>query len=164
VSRSLSLLAVFFSLVGCAVGALNTVFELAPLVVLRDARSLGGFDAGQLQALALVFLDLHAQANAVGLVLFGSYNLLVGYLIVRSTFLPRLLGVLLAISGLCYLVNSFMTFLAPTLEARLLPYILLPGVAELLLALWLVLFGVNVRRWREQASASGRWQGVRGAF
>jgi uncharacterized protein DUF4386 len=153
VSRSLSLLAAFFSLVGCAVGAVNTVFELAPLVVLRDARSLSGFDAGQLQALALVFLDLHAQAGAVGLVLFGSYNLLTGYLIVRSTFLPRLLGVLLAISGLCYLVNSFTTFLSPTIAARLLPYILLPGGAELLLALWLALAGVNVRRWREQAGA-----------
>ena len=86
------------------------------------------------------------------MVLFGSYNLLIGYLIFRSTFLPRILGVLLAISGLCYLINCFANFLSPAFAAHLLPYILVPGGAELLLALWLVVIGVNVQRWKEQAS------------
>jgi hypothetical protein len=86
------------------------------------------------------------------MVLFGSYNLLIGYLIFRSTFLPRILGVLLAISGLCYLINCFANFLSPAFATHLLPYILVPGGAELLLALWLVVIGVNVQRWNEQAS------------
>jgi len=63
--------------------------------------------------------------------------------------------VLLAISGLCYLINSFANFLSPAFAAHLLPYILLPGVAELLLALWLVVIGVNGQRWEEQAGAAG---------
>jgi len=88
------------------------------------------------------------------MVLFGSYNLLIGYLIFRSTFLPRILGVLLAFSGLCYLINCFAIFLSPAFAAHLLPYILVPGGAELLLALWLVVIGVNVQRWNEQASAA----------
>jgi hypothetical protein len=79
----------------------------------------------------------------------------IGYLIFRSTFLPRILGVLLAISGLCYLINCFANFLSPAFAAHLLPYILVPGGAELLLALWLVVMGVNGQRWKEQASAAG---------
>jgi hypothetical protein len=102
-----------------------------------------------------MFLKLHAQGYAISMVLFGSYNLLIGYLIFRSTFLPRILGVLLAISGLCYLVNCFASFLSPAFAAHLVPWILVPGTAELLLALWLVLMGVNAQRWKEQASAAG---------
>jgi len=154
VNRSLSLLAAFFSLVGCAVGTVNCLFQLAPLVVLGGAQSLSAFSTGQLQALALMFLKLHAQGYTISMVLFGSYNLLIGYLILRSTFLPRTLGVLLAISGLCYEINNFATFLFPAFAAHLVPYILLPGIAELLLALWLVVLGVNVQRWKEQASAT----------
>ena len=152
VNRSLSLLAAFFSLVGCALGALNCLFLLAPLVVLEGAQSLSAFNVEQLQALALMFLKCHAQLYTISMVLFGSYNLLIGYLIFRSTFLPRILGVLLAISGLCYLINCFANFLSPSFAAHLLPYILVPGGAELLLALWLVVIGVNVQRWKEQAS------------
>jgi Domain of unknown function (DUF4386) len=155
VNRSLSLLAAFFSLVGCAVGAVNSLLLLAPLVVLGGDQSLRAWSAEQVQALALLFLQLHAQLSNIALVLFGSYNLLIGYLIVRSTFLPRILGVLLALSGVCYLINSFANVLSPTFAAHLVPYILLPGGAELLLALWLAVVGVNAQRWKEQARASG---------
>ena len=155
VDRSLALLAAFFSLVGSGIGIRNTVFEVAPLVVLGGAQSLSAFSVEQLQALALMFLKLHAQVYNIGLVLFGTYNLLIGYLIFRSTFLPRILGVLLALSGLCYLINSFANFLSPAFAANLVPYILVPGVAELLLALWFVVIGVNVQRWNEHARATG---------
>lgn len=155
VNKNLSLLAAFFSLVGCGIGALNCLFHLAALVVLGGGQTLSAFSAEQLQALALLFLQLHAQGSNISMVLLGCYNFFIGYLIFRSIFLPRILGVLLAISGLCYLMNSFANFLSPAFAARLLPWILIPGVAELLLALWLVVRGVNVARWREQASAAG---------
>ena len=154
VNRSLSLLAAFFSLVGCAMGAVNCLLQIAPLVVVENAPSLSAFTVEQLQGLALLLLKLHAQGYTIGMVLFGCYNLLVGYLIFRSTFLPRTLGVLLAISGLCYLINCFAIFLAPDFAAHLLPYIMLPGGSELLLALWFLMVGVNVQRWYEQAGAA----------
>ena len=152
VGPGVALLAAFFSLVGCAIGGFNTVFELAPLVILHSVASLGGFSEAQLQSLALMFLQLHAQAYAVGVVCFGIYNVLIGFLIYRSRFVPRALGVLLAISGAGYLVNSFATFLAPAVEVRLLPWILLPGLAELLVAFWLLIFGVKAQRWNELAA------------
>ena len=143
----LSLLAAFFSLVGIAVGGVNTLLELAPVVILDNGQSLHGFTVDQLQSLALLFLQLHAQASAIDLLLFGPYNALIGYLIFRSSFMPRMLGVLLAISGAGYLVNSFATLVAPGFESHLVPWILIPGLAELLVALWLVLFGVDAQRW-----------------
>ena len=71
----------------------------------------------------------------------------------RSTFLPRILGALLAVAGLCYLTNSFVDFLFPALALP--PYILLPAyVAELALCLWLIVIGVNSEIWKAQAGAA----------
>jgi hypothetical protein len=138
--------------VGCAIGAIICLFQLAPLVILGDIHSLNAFNLEQLQSLALIFLKLHAQGYNISMVLFGSYNILIGYLIFRSTFLPRIIGVLLAISGLCYLINCFAIFIAPVFASHLVPYILIPGITELVFALWLLVKGVNVQRWNEQAS------------
>jgi len=151
VNRSLSLCGAFFSLVGCAIQAVSSVFFLAPLVVLRGAQSLSIFKVEQLQAQALMFFKLYAQAYNIGLVFFGFYCLLIGYLIFRSAFLPRILGALMALAGLAWL-----TFLSPPLANYLSPYNLAVGaLAELSLTLWLLVMGVNVQRWREQASAAG---------
>ena len=155
VNRSLALLGAFFSLVGTAVGMLIPLFALGALVVLRDAHSLSGFTTDQVEAIALVFLKLRAQAYAVSLVLFGTYNVLTGYLILKSTFLPRILGALLAIAGFGYLINTFANFVSPAFAAHLSPWILIPGGSELLLAGWLLAVGVNEDRWSEQARATG---------
>jgi len=84
------------------------------------------------------------------LVFFGCYCLVIGYLILRSTFLPRVLGALMALGGL-----GWLTFIAPPLAAHLAPYNMLPGVlGETALTVWLLAAGVNGRRWREQANAT----------
>src|SRR5712692_10851679 len=105
VNRRLSLLAVFVILVGCAIQALTILLYLAPLIVLQGGSSLSAFSAEQLQALAFVFLRLNAYAFDIYLVFFGLWCVLIGFLIFRSTFLPRILGVLLAISGLGWMIN-----------------------------------------------------------
>jgi hypothetical protein len=150
VSSSLSLLAAFFSLVGCVIQAFGSLFQLAPLVVLGGSQYLSVFKMEQLRALALMFLELHAQAANLCLVYFGFYCLLIGYLVFRSGFLPRILGVLMVFAGLAWL-----TFLSPPLANYLSPYILVLGfLAELSLCLWLLVIGVNVQRWKEQASTA----------
>lgn len=128
VSRNLSLLAAFFSLVGCTMGTLNLLFHLG------------------------------AQYSNIGFVFFGLHCLLVGYLILRSTFLPRTVGALMAFGGLGWLTFSFSTLLSPQFAGSLSPYIMIPGIlGELSLTMWLLLRGVNVQRWKEQASAAGQW-------
>jgi hypothetical protein len=151
VDRTVALLAAFFSLVSCAVQAFGSLFHLAPLLVLGGAPYLNAFDAGQRHALALLLLELNAQAFNIGLGIGGFYILLIGYLILRSTFLPRILGALLVVAGLGYL-----TFLSPPLASHLAPYNVTPaGLGENALTIWLIVIGVNVQRWQEQARKAG---------
>ena len=94
---------------------------------------------------------VHAVSRINPLVFFGFYCLLIGYLILRSTFLPRPLGALMLFAGL-----GWLTFLSPELAKDLSPYSFLPGViGEGSLTLWLLIMGVNAQRWREQANAAG---------
>jgi hypothetical protein len=156
VNRSLALLAAFFILVATAIESVNLLNHFAPLILLGGRHYLNVFTAEQLQALAYVSLRLQSVGYNISLAFFGFYCLVTGYLIFRSTFLPRILGVLLAIAGLCYLTNSFANFLSPAFAAHLFPYILAPCfVAELSLCLWLLVIGVNVPKWQEKASAWG---------
>jgi len=148
VNRSLSLLAAFFSLVGCAVGALSCLFDFVPFVLLKGPSYLSVFTVEQLQALSYMFLGVRARANDIGLVFFGLHCLGIGYLIFRSTFLPRLIGGLMMFAGI-----GWLTFLSPPLAQSLAPFNMMPGaIGELSLTLWLLVKGVNVQRWKEQAS------------
>jgi uncharacterized protein DUF4386 len=150
VNRSLSLLAAFFSLVGCAILAFASLFQVAALVVLGGGQYMSVFKVEQSRALAFLFLELYGQGVNICFVFFGVYCLLIGYLIFRSAFLPRILGVLMAFAGL-----GWLTFLSPPLANYLSPYIQVLGfLAELSLCLWLLVVGVNVQRWKEQACAA----------
>jgi hypothetical protein len=94
----------------------------------------------------------HLASNISPLIFFGPYCLLIGYLILRATFLPRFFGVLMVLAGLGWLV-----FLLPQLADQLSLYVEVLGVvAEASLMLWLVVFGVNVRRWNECDAAALR--------
>jgi hypothetical protein len=159
VNRSISLMVAFFILVGTAIESVSLLNHFAPLVLLKGGPGLSVSNAEQLHALAYKSLRLQSVGWDIALVFFGFYCLATGYLAFRSTFLPRIVGVLMAIAGSSYLTNSFAGFLAPGLRAHLLPYILVPcGVAELSLTLWLLVVGVNDQRWKEQASAAGDWR------
>jgi Domain of unknown function (DUF4386) len=154
VNRNIALLAVFFNLVSISIEGMNDLLHLAAVLILSGADYLKAFAPGQLNALALLSLKLFDNGYGISLVFFGFFCILTGYLIFKSTFLPRVLGVLMAIAGLCYLTNSFVLFLAPALAHRFF-YILFPaGVAELLLTLWLLVKGVNVQRWKEADALS----------
>src|SRR5213082_4151726 len=149
--RSVSLLAAFLGLAGCIIKAFSRVFYIAPLFVLGGAHYLSVFSPEQLQALALLFLKVNDKGAGIALAFFGFYALLTGYLIVRSTFLPRILGVWSMLAGL-----GWLSFLYPPLGYRLFPYLAafgLLGAGSLIV--WLLVFGVNEQRWKEQASAAG---------
>jgi hypothetical protein len=153
VNRNLALLAAFFSLVGCAILSIDGLGHFAALLLLGGADYLKVFDPHQLQTLTLLSLKLHAYGYAISMVFFAFYCLFFGYLIFRSGYFPKFLGVLLTIGSLCYLINSFAIFLAPAIAAMISPGILLPGgLAELTLCLWLIVMGVNVPKWEEKAN------------
>jgi hypothetical protein len=148
VSRSVSLISAFFSLVGCAIKTTSRLFYLAPLLVVGGAPYLSVFNAQQLQALSMLFLKINDHGAGIGLFFFGVSTLIKGYLIIRSTFLPRILGALSIVAGL-----GWLTFVSPPLGFRLFPYIGAIGLlAAAIQIVWLLVFGVNEERWREQAA------------
>lgn len=154
VSASLALLAVFLNLVTIAIEAVGAVFLAGALLPLGSASYLESFSSDQLHASASLAARMHGYSFSVALIFFGFECVILGYLIFKATFLPRFLGVLMQIAGLCYVVNSFTFLLAPSFHGRLFPAILLPPfVAELSLSLWLLILGVNVERWRNRAGA-----------
>jgi hypothetical protein len=147
VSRPLSLLAVAVSLVAAAIQGGAALFQAAPLLVLRSGGYASGLGVRQQDALALFSLSLSTQAFDIYLVFFGLWLALTGYLIVRSTFIPSVLGVLAVCGGLCYLI-----LLVPPLASYLSPWYLAPDViAEPALMLWLLIVGLNPQRWLQQA-------------
>jgi hypothetical protein len=98
---------------------------------------------------------LHGLGYNISLVFFGFGCGVLGYLIYRSTYLPRLIGALLVVTGLCDLFHSFAAIVAPSFSARLYPWTLLPGfVSELALCVWLVVKGINVPRWNETVDSA----------
>lgn len=150
VNRRISLLALLVLLVASTIQAVTGLLYLAPLLILQGGSSVSAFTLEQLQVLALVFLKLNAYALNVHLVFFGLWCILTGYLIFRSIFLPRVLGVLLAISGLGWLI-----FLFPPVGYRLFPFIAAASaLGEIPVEFWLMVMGVNIQRWKEQASTA----------
>ncbi len=146
ISASLALLALALDLVAVAVEGVHLLHHLAPLLLLSDS-GLAAMEPDQLHAVAYAQVRLFGHGFGISLVFFGAFCVVAGVLIFRSHFLPRTLGVMMVIAGLCYLTNSFTLFLAPSLASRLFPYILMPCLlAELSLSLWLLVKGIRVER------------------
>ena len=150
VNKDLSLIAMSFGIIGCAMQAVMVVFYIAPLVILKGGQYSSVFKVEQLQALTLMFFKLTARGIDIYLVFFGFYCVLIGSMIFRSIFLPRIIGLLMVFTGLGYSV-----LLYPPLAHYLYPYNLAPAaLGETSLMLWLLVVGVNVQRWKEQAGAA----------
>ncbi len=157
VNRRLALLDAFFILVATAIETAGLLNQFAPLVLLGSGPYTSALPAAQLQALAYMPSALSGIDYSIHTVFFGFDALCIAYLVLRSTFLPRAIGVLMAIDGLAYLVYGFADLLAPGFAAHLVPWIQLPALlGEGSLCLWLLLVGVDVERWKERASAAIR--------
>lgn len=149
VSKRIAAFIVLCSLGGSAIEGADLVNHLAPLILLKRGHQFG-IESPLLQAQAYVMLNLQSIGFAVALTFFGMTCLARGYLMYRSGFFPRALGAFLAVQGVCYLINSFVLFLAPHIAARVFALLLVSGLAEVSLCLWLLIRGVNMVKWRER--------------
>jgi uncharacterized protein DUF4386 len=135
VNKNLALLGIIFNLIQTAVLVANKLNLLMPLFFLGNAAYLKAFEPDQLYALAYLFIRAHDYGFGIGLIFFGFACLTYGYLLFRSGYFPRALGVLMAIAGLSYLTNSFALILAPALATKIFPVLGLALIGELSLSL-----------------------------
>ena len=153
VNKTLALLAVFFNIVEFPIEAASKLCLFAALFLSGNADYLKAFEPHQLHALVQISLKLHDYGFGIDLVFFGFACLVYGYLLFRSGYFPKTLGVLMAIAGLSYLTNSFTLILAPAYAGTISLILVLALIGELSLCLWLMVKGVDEQRWKEQASA-----------
>ncbi|MHB8869132.1 MAG: DUF4386 domain-containing protein [Thermoleophilia bacterium] len=158
VSRTLALVTSFARLAMATILGFNLLNMFTGLQLLTAPEYATAFDEGQRQALAYVFLSAQSYGYDLGMVFFGLHLVVLGYLVYRSSFLPRILGILLVVSALGYLANSFTAFLAPEYTETLAVVVVVAAViGELPLTLWLLIKGVNVERWQQRALEARNW-------
>ena len=150
VNRNLALVMVLFAAIGAAIQGVILLAHYAPLVLLGNGTYLAAFTPEQREAAAYVALNLFDYGYMTALAFFGCFCLIIGYLVTRSTFFPRFVGPLLVLEGAAYLTNSFGHFISPPFGARVFPFLLVTGLAELSFCLTLLIAGVNVTRWQAE--------------
>jgi hypothetical protein len=150
VNKNIAALMVVFALVSVTIGFINKLNLIAPLLLLNNADYLKAFEADQLYAQVMLFLDLHEHGAFIQMFLsFWLFPL--GYLVFKSGFLPRILGILLIIAGFGYLIDSITFFLFPNFGVTI---SLFTFIGEVLFMLWLLIKGVNVEQWENRALES----------
>jgi hypothetical protein len=148
IGRTVALLAAAFRLSLVAVNGAAVVTHFAPVMLLRGDVGLEALSPGQLQALALFSLKLHSTAFSIAIVFFGIHCVLVGYLIYRSRFIPRIFGALWVLAGTIYVIHSMLDLLAVRLGSLADILLLVAGLSELSLAVWLLIAAVNPAKWQ----------------
>jgi hypothetical protein len=149
VNRRIATLALVFGIVGCTVKTFSRVFYLVPLIMLKQG-ALGALTGEQLEAMSLVLLNVNDRGAGVALAFFGFETVLEGWLILRSTFLPRWLGAMTIVAGI-----GWLTFLSPTLGYAVFNVVALIALVGLITSVgWLLVKGVDEERWRALAALS----------
>ncbi len=151
VSKNMASLMVIFVLAAVPIGMLTELNQLAVLSLLSGADYLNVFTADQLHALVMLFLNLHRDGVLTAQIFWGLWLFPLGYLVFKSGFLPRILGVLLMIACFGYVIQSFAVFLLPNLNVNI---IFFTSWGELFFVLWLLIKGVNVEQWKKRAAES----------
>src|SRR3954471_9169128 len=156
VHRDLALLAAFFGLVSTATFAVCELFFFSGPILLGNAKYLQSFSREQIDSLAYLFIRMYGYGAGLFMVFYGSASLIRGYLIYRSGYLPRFLGVLLAMVGVAFILKNVTLVLAPAYSSD---FWLIPApLTVLALGIWLTVKGLDARKWQslEQTATIGR--------
>ncbi len=151
VNQTHASLMVIFLLLGVPIAYLNELTYFAVLLLVNGGGPLASFTTDQMLAHMSLFLDLHKHGIMIAQVFWGLWLFPMGYLIFRSGYLPRILGILLMIGCFGYVIDSFIFFVNPDFGVTFSEFTFL---GEILMPLWLVIKGVNVERWEQRALES----------
>ncbi|MBX0329676.1 DUF4386 domain-containing protein [Oscillochloris sp. ZM17-4] len=152
VSRPLALAAAFARFAQSILQAVNLITAVPALLLLGGAGYVTVFAPEQVSALVLLSLDANAFVIIIWGLLFGFHLLLLGYLVYRSGFMPRILGILLIIGAVGYLAQSYGHILVPQYDELLSTVVIVLSIpGELAFTVWLLWKGVNIERWEQRA-------------
>ncbi|MBL7858821.1 MAG: DUF4386 domain-containing protein [Cyclobacteriaceae bacterium] len=130
-----------------AIIAVNLLNQITPLLLLGNDTYLTTFQQSQLATLSLLSLNIQSQGYGIGLVFFGFYCSIIGFVIYKTNAIPRIIGVLYATAGLCYLINSFTMFLSKGFSNPMFIYLAIPiFIGELSVCLWLLIKGIDTTK------------------
>jgi hypothetical protein len=153
VHKELALLALLFNVIATAVESAYSIQLLEALFPIGRNAYLTAFTPGQLQAMTALAMKAHVFGFGIALLLFGPFFLVTGYLIFTSAYFPKPIGVLYQLAGLAYIFNAFVLVLAPRFAGRAFMIMALPVfLGETSFALWLLIKGVSIERWRSLTS------------
>ncbi|MBG0783505.1 MAG: DUF4386 domain-containing protein [Anaerolineaceae bacterium] len=154
VNKTLSLVAAVSRLIMTTIHGFNLINYFFVLIIVGGAGFLSGFDAGQLNSLAMLFLEAHSFGFTIGIAFLVIHVFVLGYLIYKSGYFPKIIGILFIIAGLGYLIDSFFLLLIPSYTTTPI-YIAIPiAIAELVFPVWLLIKGVNKEGWKTQTEKS----------
>jgi Domain of unknown function (DUF4386) len=140
-------IALAFVIIQTAIIAVNLLNQITPLLLLGNHTYLTTFQPNQLATLSFLSLNIQAQGYGIGLVFFGFYCILIGYVIFKTNAIPKIIGIAYAVAGLCYLINSFTMFLSKGFANPLFIYLAIPIlIGELSLCLWLLIKGIDTTK------------------
>jgi hypothetical protein len=145
VDKNLALLFVLFNLAGVAVEAVSAAIHFSAFLFVNSSDYPKVFTADQLNALAMSFLYFSGIGGIVSGLFYGVWLFPLGYLVMKSGFLPRILGILLVLDGVSLLICFFQLCLFPNYKALTFPLYPIMFIAEFGLAVWLLTKGVNER-------------------
>ncbi|MEE9464298.1 MAG: DUF4386 domain-containing protein [Candidatus Neomarinimicrobiota bacterium] len=155
VNKSHAVLMVIFLLVSVPIAFINELNQFAVLFLLSGADYLTAFEVDQLHAQVMLFLDLHEHGILIAGIFWGLWLLPLGFLVLKSGFLPRTLGVLLIIGSFGYVLDSLTGLLFPDYKAIVSQIVIVPNfISEFALNMWLLIKGVNVEQWEKRALES----------
>ena len=146
VNKNLALLFLLLNLGGVAVECTNMLNLFAALPFLSGANYLNVFQTGQLQAMAMSFLNLYQNGFMIAQIFYGTWLLPLGYLVYKSHFLPKFLGIVLILDFFCWTSYFFQFFLFPNYGILILPASAVGFIAEFSISLWLLIKGVKVQK------------------
>jgi Domain of unknown function (DUF4386) len=137
-------IALVLVIIQTAIIAVNLLNQITPLLLLSNDTYLRTFQQNQLATLSLLSLNIQSQGYGIGLVFFGFYCILIGYVIFKTNAIPKIIGIAYSIAGLCYLINNFTMFLSKGFANPLFIYLAIPiFLGELSLCLWLLIKGID---------------------
>ncbi|MDA3845813.1 MAG: DUF4386 domain-containing protein, partial [Vallitaleaceae bacterium] len=144
VNKYVALVMLVFNIIGVPIMCLNLMSQYAPLLLLSGADYLSAFSVDQLNALVLFFMNMHHYGYILATISYGTYLLPLGYLVYKSGFMPKILGIMLMIGAFSWLGDLFTKFLIADMNSTISTIIQIPeSIAEFSFFFWLIIKGAR---------------------